>query len=446
MKTLLGTVTERLRTSFWFLPSLVTAGAVLLSLAAIRFDRGSDGADWLGSLGWTFSRGPEGSRAVLAAIAGSMVTITSVAFSITMVVLQQASSQFGPRLLRNFMKDRGNQIALASFVGTFTYCLLVLRTVNGTESERFVPHFAVSIGLLLAIASLGLLIYFIHHTATSIQADHVIASVADDLHRIVVRLLPPRDSHAKPPTEAGPALPDGFDRDSLPICSKRGGYVQAIETERLVEAARVRNVIVRVNVSPGTFAMRGGELARVWPGDRLDERLSEVIRTSVYLGGQRSLTQDVEFAIDQLVEVAVRALSPGVNDPFTAMTCVDRLGEAILLIASREAPRLDHVDREGDLRVALPRTSLKESAVDAAFHQIRQASRGHAAVTIRLLEVFANLAQRIEDPELLQRLAMHAALVERSAEALPEAHDRRDVETRYRRVGAVLKGARTAVA
>lgn len=434
MKTLLGNLMENLRTSFWFLPSLFTAGAVVLSLASIRLDRASDGGNWLGSLGWTFSRGPEGSRAVLAAIAGSMMTITSVAFSITVLVLQQASSQFGPRLLRNFMKDRGNQLALAVFVGTFTYCLLILRTVNGTEADRFVPHFSVSVGLLLATVSIGFLIYFIHHTAESIQADHVISSVAEDLRRTILRLFPAREDPTPPPT----ALPDGFEDDAAPVRSKHGGYVRAIDVGRLVDEATRRDVVIRLELSPGAFTMQGGELARVWPGERLDGRLEKAVRDAVLLGKQRSLTQDVEFAIEQLVEVAVRALSPGVNDPFTAMTCVDRLGEAMLLLAARGVPTTSHSGPDGALRVAIPLGS-KENALDTAFHQIRQYSRGHAAVTIRLLETLTTLAERVEDPEMLRGIQGHASLVEQGAAALPDGRDRYDVEIRYRRVQAALK-------
>src|SRR3954447_21921079 len=128
---------EDLRANFWFVPSIMVAGAVILSLVTIRVDRATAHENWVATLGWTFTRGPEGSRAVLSTIAGSMMTITSVAFSITIVALQLASSQFGPRLLRNFMRDRVNQAALGTFIATFTYCLLVLRTVNGTEDERF---------------------------------------------------------------------------------------------------------------------------------------------------------------------------------------------------------------------------------------------------------------------------------------------------------------------
>ena len=163
---------DELRTSFWFVPSVMAAAAVVLSLATIHLDKATIYDNWIATLGWTFTRGPEGSRAVLSTVAGSMMTIASVTFSITIVALQLASSQFGPRLLRNFMRDRGNQVAMGTFIATFTYCLLILRTINGTQGEQFVPHISVTVGLLLALFSLGVLIYFIHHAAESIQAEN----------------------------------------------------------------------------------------------------------------------------------------------------------------------------------------------------------------------------------------------------------------------------------
>ena len=190
MKTWLMNYWESIRANFWFVPTVMVAGAVALSLVTINLDKVAAYDNWIATLGWTFTRGPEGSRAVLSTVAGSMMTITSVTFSITIVALQLASSQFGPRLLRNFMRDRGNQISLGTFIATFAYCLLILRTVNGTEEQRFVPHISVTVGLLMALTSLGVLIYFIHHAAASIQAENVIANVGRDLDQAIARLYP----------------------------------------------------------------------------------------------------------------------------------------------------------------------------------------------------------------------------------------------------------------
>lgn len=440
MRLWLNSKWEEIRTSFWFVPTLMVAGAIALSFAAIRLDRASPAHSWVATLGWTFTRGPEGSRAVLSTVAGSMMTIASVTFSITIVALQLASSQFGPRLLRNFMRDRGNQIAIGTFIATFTYCLLVLRTVNGTEAERFVPHISVTVGLVLALASLGVLIYFIHHAAESIQAENVIAAVSRDLHEAIDRLYPEcLGAEPRSPVEP-PALPAGFDCDSRPIAAATSDYLQAIDVERLLALATERDVLLAIPRRPGKFFIQGGELARAWPKDRVDDELADAVRSAFYFGQRRTLVQDVEFAVDQLVEVAVRALSPGVNDPFTAMSCIDRLGAALSALAGREIPSPYRCDVEGRLRIVTDASTVP-GIVDACFHQIRQASRGDAAVTFKLLETIAAVARQTGDDRFRPALKRHADAVYRtSLRGLRDPIDRNDAERRHREALEAIDG------
>ena len=434
MKTWLINHWESLRANFWFMPTVMVAGAVALSLATINLDKAAPRDNWVATLGWTFTRGPEGSRAVLSTVAGSMMTITSVTFSITIVALQLASSQFGPRLLRNFMRDRGNQISLGTFIATFAYCLLVLRTVNGTEEQRFVPHISVTVGLLMALTSLGVLIYFIHHAAASIQAEYVIANVGRDLDEAIARLYPECVGlgPAEGTREQNP--PTGFDRESRPVASDRSDYLQNIDVDRLMGLAREHDLVISVPHRPGKFLMAGGDLARVWPGDRLDDGIADAILRAFYLGPMRTLTQDVEFAIDQLVEIAVRALSPGVNDPFTAINCVDRLGAALVVLAGREMPLIYRYDDEGRLRV-IAEASTAGGIVNAAFDQVRQAARNDAAVTIRLLETIAAVVAQARGEVWHRALRRQAEMVHRgSQQALPEEEDRREADVRFREV------------
>ncbi|QEH38828.1 hypothetical protein OJF2_74380 [Aquisphaera giovannonii] len=426
---------EGLRTSFWFVPTLMVTAAIALSLATIHLDRTFPEHNWIATLGWTYTRGPEGSRAVLSAVAGSMMTIASVTLSITVVALQLASSQFGPRLLRNFMGDRGSQVALGTFIATFAYCLLVLRAVNGQEGEQFVPHIAVTVGLLLSLASLGVLIYFIHHTAEAIQAENVIDSVSRELRRAIDRLYPEclgreADETSSPP--GGPRPPEGFDRDSRPIPAPAGGYLQAIDVDRLMGLARQHDVILDVRRRPGKFVVEGSELVRAWPADRADDGLAEALGGAFYFGHRRTLRQDVEFAVDQLVEIAVRALSPGINDPFTAMNCVDRLGEALCTLAGRDMPSPYRYDDEGRLRVVAD-VSTAAGIVDASFHQIRQAARGDAAVTMRLLEAIAEVARAARAPDFRAALRRQADAIRRGGrEGLADVIDRQELDRRHR--------------
>lgn len=420
---------ESLRANFWFVPTVMVFGSVALSLLTINLDKAAGTNNGVATLGWTFTRGPEGSRAVLSTVAGSMMTITSVTFSITIVALQLASSQFGPRLLRNFMRDRGNQVSLGTFIATFTYCLLVLRTVNGTEDRRFVPHISVTVGLILALTSLGVLIYFIHHAAASIQAENVIANVGRDLDQAITRLFPESVGEGPSGRAGEGATPTG---DSRRVVSAVSDYLQNIDLDRLMELARNHDVVIGIPHRPGKFLIAGGDLARVWPGDRLDDEIAEKIRRAFYLGPIRTLTQDVEFAIDQLVEIAVRALSPGVNDPFTAINCVDRLGAALVVLAGREIPSSFRYDDEGRLRL-ITNASTVAGLVNAAFDQVRQAARNDAAVTIRLLETIAAVAGQARGDAWRSALRRQAEMVHRgSQQALPEDGNRREAESRLR--------------
>lgn len=433
MKTWFLNLWDQLRTNFWFVPTTMLAGAVALSLATIQLDRMAGHRNWIATLGWTYTRGPEGSRAVLSVVAGSMATIAGVIFSITIVALQLASSQFGPRLLRNFIRDRGNQVALGAFVATFTFCLLILRTVNGTERDEFVPHISVTVGLLLALASLGVLIYFVHHAATSIQAENVIARVGRELHHAIDRLFPEELGQGPAvPERPEEGVPGDFDRRSRPIAAPRSDYLQVIDNDALMRLAVDRDLILRVESRPGKFVLEGSVLVRAWPGARVDEELAAEIRRVFSFGGRRTLAQDVEFAVDQLVEIAVRALSPGVNDPFTAIACVDRLGAMLVLLIRREFPSAYRCDDRGRLRVIADAVT-PAGLVDAAFHQIRQSSRANAAVTLHLLETIAAVAAQARDEAFRMALRHHADLVHRGSQGgLPEQWDRAEAERRYR--------------
>jgi uncharacterized membrane protein len=416
----------------------MVAGAVVLSLVMIQLDKANPHQNWVTSLGWTFSRGPEGSRAVLSTVAASMMTIASVTFSITIVALQLASSQFGPRLLRNFMRDRGNQVAIGTFIATFTYCLLVLRTVNGTESEQFVPHMSVTVGLLLALASVGVLIYFIHHSAESIQAENVIATVSNELRGAIDKLYPQQLGNNPSDDASELQLPATFEQDSVPIRSPRSDYLQAIDVNKLLKLAVDNNCLFSVDVRPGKFCFEGDLLVRAWPPDQINDKVTKEVCDGFYFGSRRTLSQDVEFAIDQLVEIAVRALSPGINDPNTAINCVDRLGAALCTLSNRDFPSRFRHDDAGHLRVVTDVSTIA-GIVDAAFDQIRQASRENASVTIRLLETLRAVAGHVCNEDFRGALRRQAEAVHRgSQDGIKEQSDRNVVEQRYQDVITVL--------
>lgn len=427
---------DRVRSSFWFLPMVMAGVAVALALVSVTVDETV--AEWLAlNLGWTFTWGAEGASAVLGIIAGSMITIAGTVFSITLVALSLASSQLGPRLLRSYMRDSSTQIVLGTFIATFLYCLLVVRTIRRAEDVAFVPHLSATFAVLLAVVSVGVLIYFIHHVSVSIQANDIAAKIGNELIEKVDRLFPEHSGRGAPriPTEPpDAAFFEVFDDEALEIDADGDGYLQFIDGEVLLATATEEDVVIRLERKPGDYVVAGSPLALVWPGSRVTARLTDKVQPLFVLGRERTSDQDIEFGVNQLVEIAVRALSPGLNDPFTAITCVDRLGSALCRLATRDMPSPYRHDDQNQLRVIAPAITFSE-VVDAAFNQIRQYGRSSAAVTIRLLEtiaVVANFAHRPEDHATLLR---HTEMIARGAsEGLPEYEDRRAVEERRQAV------------
>lgn len=419
---------ESLRASYWFLPSVMSVMAAGLAFLAIDLD-GRLASELPADAWWIYGGGAEGARAVLAAIISSMISVTSVVFSITIVALTLASGQFGPRLLRNFMRDRANQVVLGAFIATFIYALLVMREVRGIEDQSFVPPIAVTVAIVLVVVSVGFLIFFIHHIASSIQADEVLASISRDTAHAIDRLFPDDvgDADAGP---AGGVAAKGEESAEAWVVATDDGYLQLIAADRLLALATRHDLVVEMAHRPGDWVVRGGALARVRSAPPpTDEVLSDV-RHAFVLGNHRTLTQDAEFGFLQLVEVGVRALSPGVNDPFTAMTCIDRLSSLLRRLAERPFPDRHRYDASGDLRMIMDTTSF-EGYVNTSYHQIRQNAGGSVAVLVRLLEGIGKVLPGTRSESQRRVLLAHADLVVRAAEdAVLASHDMRDVEGR----------------
>lgn len=340
MKTLLLKYWDRLRSSLWFVPATIACLAVALAFGAVEFDK-VIAEDWLQRLGWSYSGGAEGASLLLGTVAGSIIAIAGTVFSMTFVALSLASSQLGPRLMRNFMRDAANQVVLGTLVAKFVYCLLVLRTIRRVDEVAFVPHVSVSIGVLLAIVSIGVLIYFIHHVSVSIQADEVVARVGREMEDGIERLYPghlgkhgPDVSKVQGETD----LPKAFEKEADPVVALEDGYLQLIDANALMTLASEGNVLIRLERRPGHYIVKGQALVMVWPGEHVTKTLIDKINATFVIGNQRTAAQDVEFSFQQLVEIAVRALSPGINDPFTAIACLDRLGSGLCCLAQRDAP------------------------------------------------------------------------------------------------------------
>jgi uncharacterized membrane protein len=386
----------------------MTLAAVLLAEALVRAEGAFDLPDWIA--GWVYAGGTAGARDVLGVIASASIGVAGTTFSITVAALTLASSQMGPRLLRNFTRDPGNQYALGALVATFAYALVALRSVHEAEEGAFVPQLAVSVGLLLAFGCVGVLIWFLHHVAAGINVDRVVAIVHRDLADVLGAL--PRAAEEEPP-RTEPAATGG---EGAPLTAPPGGggYLRVLDDEALADWAERHDAVLRLRVRPGRFIFPGAEVGRVWPaGARAPAQ--EALHRAMALGDGRSVEQDLEFAVRQLVEVGLRALSPGVNDPFTAVAVLDRLGAALCQLAGRALPD-GRVARGGRVRVERPATDYA-GLLDAMFHMLRQDGAGSPAVMIRLLEVLAEVGAQERDPGRRRELRRHVALARDAAVA-----------------------------
>lgn len=434
----LGKLWDTLHSSYWFIPSIMAILTTALAFTMLMLDRtGKAGLNYW----WSYTGGADGARSVLGAVAGSMISVAATAFSITIVALQLAASNFGPRLLRNFMQDIGNQVVLGTFISTFIYCLLILRSIHGEGDgySEFVPQLSVTCGILLAIISIGVLIYFIDHASTIIQASHIIENVSDDLDRAIDRLFPKKIGRSVPFGQELAEIPDNFDLVTSAVRVTKNGYIQAIDDEELIEIARKYNLLLRVEFRPGKFIVKDSDLVMVFPGKFVNQKLTKQINDCFILGKERSEQQDIEFPIDQLVEIAIRALSPGINDPFTAIRCVDRLGAGLCRLAQKDFPSPYRYDEDNKLR-AIAFGVTFEGLVDSAFNAIRQYARSDTSVTIRLLEAIANIATYTNNPKYQAVLQRHAEMILRgSQDGLPEELDRQDVQKQYDNAIQALK-------
>lgn len=431
---------DSLRSSYWFVPSLMAVGAVLLSFGMIALDRRLGDTGIVKRIGWIYSGSPEGARALLSMVAGSMITVAGTTFSIVIVALTLASSQFGPRILRNFMRDTGNQVVLGTFIATFIYCLLLLRTIRGLDGDRFIPQLSITVAVGLALIGLGVLIFFIHHAARSIQAPYIVAHVGHELQEQIAHVFPEHVGREAAPREQE-NLPENFAAGAGVVCSERDGYIQAMDEDALLELATECDLILRLEHRPGEWVVCDAPLAEVWPAGRLDGAVADRLRDAYVFGIERTQTQDVEFAARQLEEIAVRALSPGINDPFTAMNCLDWLGAGLVRMLQRRSPAAQRYDRTGTLRMVANPVGFA-GLCDVAFNKIRQYGRESVGVTLHLLETIAMVAPHAHDEQDRATLLRHAEMVRRSGKdpnAIPEPQDRTDVEARFQQVVKALQ-------
>jgi uncharacterized membrane protein len=427
-----------LRSTFWFLPGLMVVGAILLAVAALSVD--SSSADSLPS--WVYSGGPDGARALLSTVAGSMVTVAGLGFSITIVALVLASTQFGPRLLTIFMRDAMSQATLGTFAGTFVYCILVLRSIRSVDEggPPFVPALAITVAIGLTLLSVAALVYFFHHVAISIQAPKVVATVARDLDRAIDALYPGELGAGGP--EPDPADIPKVDRDVI-VVSDTSGYVQVVDDAELLLLAERHGLVVRLLIRPGLFVIRGNPVLVARPAATVDPSLAAQLRSTLIIGDARTAEDDIEFSVRQLVEVALRALSPAINDPFTAMAAVDWLGAALARLAKEEFPSRYRYDHQGALRVVAD-VSTFPGIVHTIFSRIRYYGGDSPVVLNRLLEAVAAFAPHLRHEADRRQVRYETqAVVDAARARIASEADIEELERRFRAAMAALASVPT---
>jgi uncharacterized membrane protein len=427
---------EALRTTFWFVPTVLVLVAGLLFVATLEID-------WavyhkhLALPFWIATISAGTGREVLIGIAAAIITVVGVVFSVTIVALTLASQQFGPRMMRNFVRDVGNQMTLGVFVATFVYSILTLVAITRVTNGTFVPHLSITVSEALVLVDLAVLIYFIHHISKSIQLPEVIASIATDLVRAIDAEFPEIASDERPlPDASGGSLTEILgliDQHGAPVIASVSGYLQFVGYGQLVDIAARTDSVIRLAYSPGHFIVAGRPLASIWPPEAADQVAIALARAHV-TGPHRTLMQDPVFAIDQLVEIAIRALSAAVNDAFTAVTCIDWLSAGLSRVSGRVLAEGVYRDRDGRIRLIETDPSYARM-VNRAFDKVRQAAHGMPAIILRMIDALAAIGDLTTTPEQRQVLLCQADAILRGAEeSVSEPNDRADIRAHYERL------------
>jgi uncharacterized membrane protein len=428
---------EAIRTNLWVVPTVVTAAALALFAVTYGVDRAAyDGHLHLPT--WVLSGTADAARLILATVAAALITVVGIVFSITIVALTLASTQFGPRMLRNFVRDPGTQLTLGVFVATFSYTVTTLVSISPGPHGDFVPHLSISVALVMTLADVGVLIYFINHIATMIQLPVVIAGIASTLANEIA--AQERGGSFGLGAARGPSSEELLallEESGAEIRTPRSGYLQVIRNEPLLKIATSAEAVIHLPYRPGHFLVAGQVVARVWPAEAASYVEENLVRGHI-TGPYRTLTQDISFGFDQLVEIALRALSPAVNDTFTALTCIDWIGDCLCRISTSWRPQRIRRDSTGHIRVIAYQADF-DRLVERAFEKIRQCSDGMPAVMIRQLESLAKIIDQTPDRGRRATLLMQAEKIHQASErSVCDRSDRDDVTRRYDAVVALI--------
>lgn len=426
LKFILTQVLYDLRTGLIFRPAIITLSYFFFALIMLYLEEKSfinlSMARWVP---WGFQGETSSAQIVVGTLAGAIITITTIIYSILIMALSMASVQFSPRILNSFMRDHVNQNVIGMFAGTFIYFILVLRTIH-SEPVPFVPDFSISVGIFLALLSLGNLLYFIHYISLFIQVNYILEHIVKDTEKVMDTIFPEKiigHSVTEIFAEQHLTVPEG----SLPIPCERSGYIQLIDDKSLGDLAKKYGVKIFVRSPVGGFVIDDAPLFYVFPGDKIDDKFKALSLRAFDIGCIRTMQQDVVFGVRQIVDISLKALSPAVNDPCTAVTCIDNLSRLLIRLAGRKMPPWEIRDpASGELLVFLRRINFND-VLDLAFTQIRYYGKSDIVVCMNMMRMFKEIASFTKVKKYHKRILYHASLVEEEGEKYFSSSERKEL-------------------
>lgn len=431
---------DRLKVSFWFAPLVMSFMAILLSRLMIWLDaRIPD--QILENSHIILSSNVDQQRTLLVGMATSILATAGVVFSLLTLPLSTVASQYGSRLLRIFLGDRTTQFVLGMFVGAFVYCIASATSIPPIAVQSEGHQLAATFGLLFMLASFASLILLVQHISIMLQAPQIAAAAGTELMEVVRTEIPDNASSLAERSQTSQQTPILVETEGYPIRVRRAGYIQYIDPGYMVTLVQQQDLVIRLLCKPGHFVSPGDVVARVWPIGSVDKKLGKQLCRAFVIGKVRTPTQDVEYAVNQLVEMALRAMSPAINDPFTAITCLDYIGNGLAHFAGEVKGTSNLYDRDNKLRLIYEPVRFDE-LLNAAFDMLRHASCDNASVLLHMLEVIAGVGQATTNIDRRHQLIRHISLIqtESRAGALIE-QDRQLIQQRGETLQMELKDA-----
>ncbi|SFK56850.1 Uncharacterized membrane protein [Nitrosomonas aestuarii] len=429
---------EKLLTTIWFVPTIIATGLVITAIGLLSLDQLVNVHSW----SWTgiFQIGTTGIRQVLVVTTGAIISLTGVVFSISVVALTLAANQFGSKILHNFLRDNKNKIVLGILIGSFLYGLTLLSFIDThPDSTQQVPIISVIGSLLLTVLAVIGLIYFIHYISTTIQADQIISLIGQELNQAIEKTLLDLDDRQ---TIQSAKQKWDIATHALPVetvYAATSGYVEFIDLLKLNKIAEEENQHIELLLRPGHFVIESAPMMRIYDSEDISESYPDTLRENISLGRKRTPFSDIEFAIMQLLQIALRALSPGINDSLTAISCIDWLSSSLGRMTNKRFPCDYLEDQNGIIRLKKHEFGFADAA-DTMFHPLRQNARGNEMVMIHLLETISRILQVSKNSQYSQALFHHAELIlEASKESFQSTSDKNEIIERFEKCQVIFE-------